>query len=62
VTSRLSVHRLVLTACVSVALPASAAEQPVPQSAQDLERLSIEELAQIEVSTASRRPVRARRS
>jgi iron complex outermembrane receptor protein len=44
--------------CVTLVVPAASLGQPQPRTPQDLKRLSIEELAEIEVSTASRRPER----
>jgi iron complex outermembrane recepter protein len=46
--------------CLTLAIPAASLGQPQPRprTPQDLKRLSIEELAEVEVSTASRRPER----
>lgn len=50
--------RTAAVACIFLAPPAALPGQAQPRTPQDLKRLTIEELAQIEVSTASRRPER----
>src|SRR5688500_10547628 len=44
--------------CIVVAGPAAALGQPKPRTPQDLKRLTIEELSEIEVSSVSRRSER----